>query len=154
MSEQKVVMGISEAHAKALRLQMKFVTEDGRRVVVSAAGDVWVDGIPVAVPEEDAFDRWTRGCTARDRVSDLPVTKGVHDWSRQPRVMVDECECDNPHVWGHLLTLAGMVLSAIFFLACASIGALLLARAIHDGITSGWSWSTVVESITDRLGPA
>lgn len=91
------------------------------------------------------------GTTWRGRPS---PTKGTHDWSAQPRVMVDECEGDDPHVFGHLLVALGLALLTFFFVLCALIGAFCLGCAVHDAIASGWSWQSVSESLRDRMGTA
>jgi hypothetical protein len=80
--------------------------------------------------------------------------KGVHDWSKQPRTMVDPPETYEPSRLRHIVTVLGMTLAFAFFAVCAVLGGLLLARAVHDAMAMGWSWSVVLESISDRLGPA
>jgi hypothetical protein len=102
------------------------------------------DSKVVADIDEDHGTTW-RGHPA--------ATKGTRDWSANC-VKVDELEGSDPHTLGNLLTAFGLGALAIFFVMCAVLGAFLLARAVHDAVTSGWSWQVIGESLRDRLGPA
>ena len=80
---------------------------------------------------------------------------GTHDWSAQPRAMVDEPELDgDPHGLAVLAVVLGEILLVIFLVVCAVLGALLLQRAVRDAVASGWSLHVLMESLHDRLGPA
>jgi hypothetical protein len=91
--------------------------------------------------------------SVREHLRRPVAKKGVHDWSANC-TKVDELEGGDPHTFGNLLTAFGLGVLAIFLVFCAVLGALLLARAVHDAVTFGWSWRVIGESLRDRLGPA
>ena len=93
--------------------------------------------------EEDAADE-DHGTTWRTR----PAAKqGTHDWSQQPRTMVDELEGDDPHTFGNLLTAFALAFMMLVFFAFAVLGAIAFAHAFRHAMASGWSWSTFFEAI-------
>jgi hypothetical protein len=163
MSETKVVMGIEEAamHAAQLGVSIDFETPSGLSAHVESGGGFYVDvsNSQLSLAEAQASSAVHGvGCACNVchsrmlaergvNFAPLPVKKGTHDWSAQPRIMVDPPE-------RHVITVLGLGLASAFFLVCAVLGALLLARAIHDAVTSGWSWQVIGESLRDRLGPA
>jgi hypothetical protein len=79
--------------------------------------------------------------------------QGTHDWQDQPRVMVDQPEGEDPHVFGMLGTFLGMVSGTALLLICSALGALLLGAATHAAFVHGFSLAELGRQLVARLRP-